>query len=443
MTFRSLFVSLVVSGFVAVSASSCASEGECRYNSDCLGSYCSDGTCKKDCVDATIDCPRGYVCNGVAQCEPGSGISSETVDGGGEGGTTIPPNDSGTKPGDDGGTTGPKDSGGGDSTTGPGAKVLLDKCTSGSDCASGVCETLYVGGPKRCTKTCASTSDCMQGTRCVDFNGQSRCAISDVGRTCTAANQCNSFCLINQKYCTVSCQTGADCPNGYGCQAVGASAQRVCVKAEAPCGDGVNAECIAPVACDETGLVSSCTLACNSAADCPQRAQGLAPWTCDGVCRRPGDVYGPLAGGEPAEYACNGVGAVVNICNDAQHMNLTSFTIPNAPAVNCNAQTTTSGAGGDTCVDSCRYQGGCAFGFACTALGSIGGNRIGLCLPSNGKGEIGDGCGVDSDCFFGHCNRNTGKCSRDCTVDGLCTTGSTCSAGASPNVEGKPFRRCE
>lgn len=91
--------------------------------------------------------------------------------------------------------------------------------------------------------------------------------------------------------------TGADCPNGWGCMLVGG--QNVCVKAEAPCSAVDSSACIAPAACDEspTLVVGGCTLACNSAADCPQRAAGLAPWTCNGLCRRPSDVFGPLAGG--------------------------------------------------------------------------------------------------------------------------------------------------
>ena len=137
--------------------------------------------------------------------------------------------------------------------------------------------------------------------------------VSDVGRTCTAASQCSFACLVVQQYCSATCDSGADCPNGYGCQAVGSPSQKICVKAAAPCAVGSTDACIAPAACDTTGLVSACTLACNTAADCPQRGAGLPAWTCDGLCRRPGDVYGPLGSGEPAEYACNAANATVSI----------------------------------------------------------------------------------------------------------------------------------
>ncbi|NOU34270.1 MAG: hypothetical protein HOO96_40785 [Polyangiaceae bacterium] len=407
-------------------AASCAGPGPCRYNSDCTDSYCADGVCKKDCVDAKYDCPTGYICNLIAKCElPGA-------DGGvgGDGGRT-----------DGGSEAGTGDGGGGDA--GGGTKLVLDLCGSDAECASGLCKPSSVGALPRCTRACTSHANCPQGGRCVTVGTESYCAQSDIGRACTAANQCTFGCLTGPRYCTMNCQSGADCPNGYGCQPVGSPATNVCVKAEAPCGAGMTDACIAPAACDETGLVSGCTLACNTAADCPQRAAGLAPWTCNGVCRRPPDVYGPLAGGVPAEYACNAASTIINICNDAQHIDFNAFSVPAPPAVNCAAAMTTPGSTGDTCVDSCRYQGGCIDGFACTALGSVGAGRIGLCLPATGVGEVGVSCTRDGDCVFGYCNRNTGKCSRDCTVDGLCPTGSTCANGSPPAVEGRTFRRCE
>ena len=125
---------------------------------------------------------------------------------------------------------------------------------------------------------------------------------------------------MGQQYCTAPCVTGADCPNGYGCQPVGSPATNVCVKAEAACSAGDTVKCIAPAACDSSPamIVSSCTLACNTAADCPVRAIGLPAWTCDGagICRRPPDVYGPLATGERASYYCNSGGTVVNEANE-------------------------------------------------------------------------------------------------------------------------------
>ena len=330
---------------------------------------------------------------------------------------------------------------------GPTNKRLLDVCAADAECQTGTCRPYSKGLASRCTKKCVANSECPNGMRCTPVGGDAYCIANDVGRACSSATQCNHACLVGQQYCTAPCVKGADCPNGYGCQPVGAPATNVCVKAEAACGPGDTIKCIAPAACDSSPwmIVSSCTLACSVPADCPVRAIGLPAWTCDhtGICRRPPDVYGPLATGERASYYCNAVGTVVNVCNDAQHMDLTAFAVPAPPSVDCTAGMTTDGVIGDVCVDSCRFRGGCTQGYACTAVGSIAGGRIGLCLPAFGSGEVGASCNSDAECFFGYCNRNVNKCSRDCSGDGLCPTGSTCTAGGGPDVEAKPFSRCQ
>jgi len=337
-------------------------------------------------------------------------------------------------------------------STGPdlsAGKQRLDLCVLDSDCeAALVCRASFKSGPKRCTKGCAMNSDCLSGERCLpDPIGGNTCQMSDIGRVCAVANDCAFGCLTAQQYCTAGCVTGSDCPNGFGCQSVGSPGQRVCVKVEADCASNTTA-CIAAAACDTSAslVVSSCTIACATASDCPQRAQGFATWTCNGsgICKRPADVYGPLGQAVRASYACNAASATINICNDTQHMNFTSFTIPAAPSVSCSASSTTDGVAGDNCVDSCRYQGGCVFGFACTAVGSLGaGLRIGICLPSQGGNEVGQACTTDSECAFGYCARTLGVCSRDCTFDGVCPSGSTCQAGTAPAVEGLTFRYCQ
>ena len=273
------------------------------------------------------------------------------------------------------------------------------------------------------------------------------CVFDDTGRPCSVAANCNFGCLGS--YCTVACNTGADCPNGYGCMGIGSPPTRVCVKAEVPCDTGSTASCVGPAFCDVTVqmVVGGCTTQCTSASDCPQRAAGFQPWSCDlaagGLCRRPPDVFGPLPNGAtPAQYACNAQSVVVNVCNDAQHIDYGAFDIPNPPAVSCGATMTTAGIATDSCVDSCRYQGSCPFGFACTAVGSLGAGRIGLCLPTGG-GEVGAPCVHDSDCVFGYCPSGTLKCSRDCTADGVCPGGTTCTPAGGPAVEGQPFRRCQ
>ena len=426
-------------------AGACASSEPftCAINSDCqLGAYCDTeaGECKTDCVDAERDCPRGYFCSTSGRCEyggggsgPGGGEDPTSAGGGGASSTTSTSSSSTTS----------------STTTGAGGGatfVELDLCNADADCGSPLrCEIVDKGGTKRCTKSCASNAVCPVGFRCHDpGDGSAACVLSDVGRSCSTASQCHHACFLGPGYCTAPCATGGDCPNGWGCMEV--ASQKVCVKAAEYC-DGVdNSACVVPTgSCDlsPTMVIGGCVTTCSTAADCPQRAAGLAPWTCDagGICRRPADVQGSLEGGyAPAQYACNGLNQVVNLCNDAQHIDFDQFTIPPAPAVSCGSASTTDGLPGDACVDSCRFQGGCRQGYACTSVGSIAGGRIGLCLPT-GTGEVGAACTRDRDCAFGYCSQQ--KCSRDCSKDGLCPTGSTCTAAGGPNVEGLPFRRCQ
>ena len=415
----------------------CAGTPPCARNSDCDVGYCSDGDCKQDCIVSSLDCPHGYVCNQLSQCEPA-----------GWGGNGAGGGNAGTNPGGGTTTTTPTTTttsrGTGAQGGGTPGDTELNKCLGDGECLDPlVCRAMVKGGTMRCTRSCSSSAQCMSGTRCLsDGSGQS-CLGDDVGRTCNNAATCNFACILGPGYCTAPCTSGADCPNGYGCMPVGSPAQNVCVKAEAYCDGSDNSACIASSACDLSPnmIIGGCTLACNTAADCPQRAALLAPWTCDGLCRRPADVYGSLPGGyTPAEYYCNAQQQVVNLCNDAEHMNFQQFTIPNPPSVDCQSGTSQPGSAGDACVDSCRYQGGCIFGFSCVAVGSMGSERIGLCLPT-GSLEPGAGCNANTACAFGYCVNS--KCSRDCTADGVCPNGLACVPGGAPTVEGQTFRRCE
>ena len=451
-------------GALAVaSPAGCAQAPPCVRNSDCSNAYCASGECKQDCVDSEVDCPRGSHCNVVAQCETDEPSGSTTGAGGSTSGSSTstlastssvggagPTSSSASGPGSSS-ASGPGSSSASSGTGGsnPGGKGMLDPCSADGECAVNLaCRPLQRNGPeKRCLPTCASNASCPAGTRCELLDGTQYCAGIDVGRFCTDGSSCNFACTGTQ-YCTMQCASGADCPNGYGCMAIGSPAQRVCVKAEAPCSAQDPSACIVPAACDEvwpTLIVSGCTLACASASDCPRRASGLPSWTCQGgACRRPSDVVGPLEGGAPAEYACNAQGQPINVCNDNQHINFTTFTFPAPPFVDCASPTTTEGFPGDSCLDSCRYQGGCRSGYGCTAVGGLGNERIGLCLPT-GTGEVGAPCALDAQCVFGYCSGplNAKKCSRDCTYDGVCPTGSSCVAVGGPAVEGVAFKRCQ
>jgi hypothetical protein len=436
----------------------CAERPPCQFNSDCVNEYCDNGVCKHDCVDSKLDCPSGKVCNAIGKCavDDGAGGGSGTgtgvgAGGAGTGGTSAggahaggatTTSTSSTSTSSSTSTTGA--GGGGQGGAAPSLGLVLDLCQSQADCTSPLlCMPFQRNGASRCLPACANDAQCPTGARCLSLNGAKYCAAEDVGKNCNNGSQCNFACVPGPGYCTVPCNTGSDCPNGYGCMPVGG--QRVCIKAEAEADScqpqGANKKCVVPAACDDTVLVTSCTTACDSAADCPRRAAGMPAWTCDGLCRRPQGVAGPLPGGAPAEYACLN-GQVVNLCNDGQHMNFTSFTLPNPPQLNCPVNVSVAGSPGDSCVDTCRYQGGCPYGFSCAALAGVGNGRIGLCLPSGG-GEVGAACTKSADCTFGYCT-DQNRCSRDCTADGACPKGSTCKAPPGGDaVEGQPFRRCE
>lgn len=437
------FLQLTFVAFVGVLSCAESSGSSCKLNSDCLDAYCRDGVCTQDCVDAAKDCPKGYVCNSIAQCEyagpvagAGGGVTQGGSGGQSAGGAPM------TSSGPGGGGQSPdasSSSTGGAGGNMPELKEDLTLCQTDDQCASGLCKPMTPSGVRRCTKSCSASSQCYSGFRCETEGADQVCRASDIGRACNAAGQCNFACLSPLNHCTSECDNASDCPNGYGCADAGGT--KVCVRLSADCAADTS-QCVAANVCDTSLVVSSCSMACASAADCPQRASGLPPWTCDGLCRRPPDVYGPLPGGyEPAQWSCNFNGDVVNVCNDGLHIDFDAFTQPAAPSVNCNAPSTTDGLPGDACLDSCRYRGGCAFGFACSGLAELSSGRIGLCVYSGGE-EVGSACASNGECAFGLCSE-AGVCSRDCSRDGVCPSGSSCVAQGGPLIEGLPYKICQ
>jgi hypothetical protein len=418
----------------------CAGPKPCERNSDCDHAYCYNGECKKDCILADLDCPPGFVCNEISRCVPPAGWDGGVPDGaagqggsagapqGGSGGNPqggsggSPQGGSGGDPQGGSGGTQTGGSGGGPAGSGgsPSGSKEFDLCGSDGDCSSGlICRPMNVNGTKRCTRSCSGFGQCMTGTRCskVPPGSETYCAFDDDGASCSGTGQCADTCVSGPgaNYCTSVCNGGTDCPAGWGCSAP-IQGTRVCLRLDVDC---VGPSDCAGGACDPSLIVSSCSMPCSSPADCPQRGGSLEPWKCGGgYCLRPSDVFGPVSKTQNTQWACNGSGVPVNVCADG-------LTGDNAPNLTCN-ETQTVGTSG-LCVSSCRFSGGCGYGFACVGgMAEINGTPTPICLAS-GYGEVGQGCSKSQDCLFGLCAG--GKCSRDCSQDGVCPKGFSCSGG--------------
>ncbi|RYE95135.1 MAG: hypothetical protein EOO75_00055, partial [Myxococcales bacterium] len=95
----------------------CASPDEtpCERNSDCDRAYCLEGACRQDCVDSSLDCPRGYACSLIGKCEfDPSQAGAGGTDGGssGQGGSSGSSGQGGAGPGGAAGTSSPGGAGG-------------------------------------------------------------------------------------------------------------------------------------------------------------------------------------------------------------------------------------------------------------------------------------------------------------------------------------------
>jgi hypothetical protein len=353
-------------------------------------------------------------------------------------------NAEGCKPPDDGGADSPEGSAGtagtagaggfaGTGGTGLGAGLEFDDCESDEDCAAPrVCRAMNLGATaKRCTRPCSTTSECMTGTRC--NLGTGHCAFEDNGKPCQGPGICAEACL-GQGYCTSLCASGFECPGGWGCVPT-SSGNKACVRLDQECDATSYSACLSQEHCDEqTLLAGGCTIQCDSADDCPQRAIGLPAWRCEeGACTRPDKVRGAIPKGETTAWACDASNEVVNLCADG-------LTLDSPPTLSCPGSQPLSTTG--PCFQSCRYDGGCGFGWACVGVGifDASGQRFGLCMRT-GPAELGEACTRNEDCVFGLCHDEI--CSRDCTVDDVCPRGFNCVAGGASDVEGNPFMLCE
>ncbi len=420
----------------AFSLSQCA-KGECTMNSECGGrGLCIDGECKIQCYQP-IDCPSDRpVCSGGVCTAPDGGVVPDSAiedsaieDSATD--TSVGPTDTGTPPPDtstpEDTSTPPTDTGSEwpDTSVGPdtstGTKSYLTKCSSGAECASGMCSP---DTPSFCTKPCSSHSACANGQICAG----GICRLDDIGRTgcsLSTAAPCLEYCYgpsdgaPASRHCTHSCTTASECPAGYACSPV-APGVKACVEIERPC--SVSNQCPGNL-CGADGL--GCTAECQTAADCPHRLVGLPAYTCESrtistgsgtttkkVCITPGDV----AGSGPLGATC----ADWHSCRSGA----------------CDDSTTPW-----TCAQRCTTDGGCAVGLGCFPL--VNGGAIDLVCSAAASAWLGDTCARGRDCATAICRDagGIGYCSRMCD-DGYCPDGMTCTSLGVSATDGTPVMLC-
>jgi hypothetical protein len=108
----------------------CRGDFECPDTTDCVEIGNGDNYCFNTDIYFSGVCPQGYLC-------------------GGEGTLPTPVEDDG-------------------------ACHVCESCTSGEDCASGVCASIN-NGPSICSRSCEDDTDCRNGSRCIDDGGRKLC----------------------------------------------------------------------------------------------------------------------------------------------------------------------------------------------------------------------------------------------------------------------------
>jgi len=238
---------------------SCDKHVDCDpYDMACIDGFC-DRECTKDwqCEGSGATCV-GYMCSGDPILDVG-----ETAD-------TVEPKDA----------TDPTDTGlppNCDPTDGPYGAA----CHCKQECTSALCIENKILNSAICTQYCQNDAQCPGPDVCVAVGETSVCILNDSGQE-TSCDPDLAFCYkgifltnkVGKCACTTPCNKAAECPEGFGCHAIGAD--KVCVSTGEVCSSEYN-PCFGECAGNLDVGVGFCTNLCIVSTDCPNG------WTCQAI----------------------------------------------------------------------------------------------------------------------------------------------------------------
>ena len=255
---------------------------DCNCPSDCASGFCVVNkmkrrrTCSNGC-DQDIDCPGIDTCL-QAQVSPASGLCPESP-------SNLPP------PGSIVGVCAPNE------TAFP--------CEEPTGCTSGICLTPsqivpWISPQSVCTMQCETDSKCPIGYRCGQVGGITETVCVEIPQVnpCPTGDplSCGGVCPVPPNrneadlaiclngfgqqagYCTCSCASANDCPNGFACTDIAGTGDptrpKVCVPFAGgicPLSDQGVEQCLSTTCLvdEEDPTLNRCTALCDNNADCP------------------------------------------------------------------------------------------------------------------------------------------------------------------------------
>jgi len=374
------------------------------------GSLCTTGdTCSAGaCVGAPVSCPDdGQLCNGVAFCDPATGIcgttpttcddanpctSPDTCDPAGNGGAgacSNPPVADGTGCDDGNACTGPGPAGTGDTCTGGTCGGAPVACEDGDVC-NGVA-------------TCDPAAGCVPGTplTCDDANGCTADGCDPLvgclndptpleGTPCDDGNACTG--AGGSDTCTTGICTGplVVCSNGDACDG-----DEVCLPATG-CAPG------APLDCDDANVCTTDT--CAPATGC-ENTPNTNPCDDADACTLNDVCAGGVCGG------------TLTVCDDGNACNGVETCDPLNPTVCLDPPDLVCDDGNPCTDDTCDPASGC------------------VNTPNTATCDDGSACTTDDVCGAGICTGTPLQCGDNNACNGVetCDPATGCVVGTPPN----------